>query len=825
MKALSEPTSQPEPPADAPAPSRIREAITGIPKSMLAHWKRSLAAAFTLLALISGLAVAWTYIASLAIESERENLALAFKSLDEGDYEQARSLVRQVLNSGALPSHEHGGPLFVLGAVKTHDAASDVVSERRRTDYLVASRYLSEARSYGFAPKREKQGLLLLGKSLVESCQTEEGIEVLSDALGIEPRETGEIEIAIHRVLADAYMLLPHPDFERALTHAETALEGDRLTPDQQVAALLLKTKIVARLGRFDEAKRVLASIPVDAQQQPSVLSMHGKVLLDSVEEALERLPVQDHAGLPPELAAEVDQAAEMLREAQSLDRQATDVTRRSTYLLGRASELRGETGEARKFYARTVQQYRETSEGLAAALADADLLHRAGEDQRAVDAYCLVLESDVNPTTYRSDVLPMEQLRQRILKAVGRFVEGRQFEHALKMLDHFRPLFAKSEELQIRGETLRRWADGQLQQAAGEGVRANELVHAGFKRLREAGVAFERLAELHYATRYYTDDLWNSADCYFLGHSYSNAARRLDDYLKHEPENRNAEALLRLGQAELALGHVDACITALEECVELYGRENASYQARIDCAKAYWHRGDAASAERLLRINLTASSLKPRSPEWKDTLFALGSLLFEQDKHEEAISTLEEAVERYPDDRQALQSRYLVGEAYRRWALEPLQQLQQARTASDRDKNQQLVDERLTKALEYFKAVQSSITLRVTNVQADPIYAAMRRNCYMLEGAVLFDLGRYNEAIEAYQNVSSLYPNEPFVLETFVQIANCWQRLDRAENSRGAIAQAQLTLEHIPSEADFLGTTAFNREEWRLLLSNMRQW
>jgi TolA-binding protein len=89
----------------------------------------------------------------------------------------------------------------------------------------------------------------------------------------------------------------------------------------------------------------------------------------------------------------------------------------------------------------------------------------------------------------------------------------------------------------------------------------------------------------------------------------------------------------------------------------------------------------------------------------------------------------------------------------------------------------------------------------------------------------VLFDLERYEDAIKAYSNVSSLYPNEPFVLETFVQIAHCWQRLDRADKARGAVEQAQQVLERLPSSADFVATTAFNREEWRSMLNNMSQW
>ena len=195
----------------------------------------------------------------------------------------------------------------------------------------------------------------------------------------------------------------------------------------------------------------------------------------------------------------------------------------------------------------------------------------------------------------------------------------------------------------------------------------------------------------------------------------------------------------------------------------------------------------------------MAESNLKPSSPEWRDSLFALGRLLFSQGHNEDAINTLEEAVERYPDDRQTLQARYLIGEAYRRWADEPLERLQQARTASEREKGTQLVHERLTKALENFKEVQRAITLRVRDVQEDPLYGAMLRNCYMLEGTVLFDLERYEDAIKSYSNVSSLYPNEPFVVETFVQIAHCWQRLDRVEKAHGAIQQAQLTLDRLP--------------------------
>ena len=423
--------------------------------------------------------------------------------------------------------------------------------------------------------------------------------------------------------------------------------------------------------------------------------------------------------------------------------------------------------------------------------------------------------------------MLTINQLRGRILEAVADFVRGRACSPTPSPCSTTsRRSSRRTQEFELRGKTLREWGEREFRQATDDSKSSKELRRSGLKRLREAGVAFEALAQLRFATPNYPNDLWNSADCFYLGHSYTNAARLLDVYLKTEPEKRNAEALLRLGQVSLALGRIDPCIAALQECIELYDRDNATYQARIDCARAYWCRGDPKEAERLLRVNLSGSLLEPKSPEWKDSLFALGLLLFDQGHYEEAIGTLEEAVERYPEDRQTLQARYVIGEAYRRWAAEPLERSQPPAPPANARKSNSSCAERLTRRpCSNSSSCRARSRSRSRTCRTMPPIAAMRRNCYMLEGACLFDLGRYQEAIEAYQNVSSLYPNEPFVLETFVQIANCWQRLDRAENAHGAIRQAQLTLQQMPGDADFAATTAFSREEWRLLLNNMSQW
>ena len=62
---------------------------------------------------------------------------------------------------------------------------------------------------------------------------------------------------------------------------------------------------------------------------------------------------------------------------------------------------------------------------------------------------------------------------------------------------------------------------------------------------------------------------------------------------------------------------------------------------------------------------NLTGGSLTPASPEWRDSLFALGQLLHDSGRYEQAIAKLEEAVIRYPNAPQALMARYTIARSF----------------------------------------------------------------------------------------------------------------------------------------------------------------
>ena len=61
------------------------------------------------------------------------------------------------------------------------------------------------------------------------------------------------------------------------------------------------------------------------------------------------------------------------------------------------------------------------------------------------------------------------------------------------------------------------------------------------------------------------------------------------------------------------------------------------------------------------------------------------------------------------------------------------------------------------------------------------PTEAAILRNCYFGRADALFDLGEYDDAIQAYSAATNRYQHDPESLEAYVQIASCHRRMGRA--------------------------------------------
>ncbi|MEQ8835962.1 MAG: tetratricopeptide repeat protein, partial [Lacipirellulaceae bacterium] len=625
-----------------------------------------------------------------------------------------------------------------------------------------------------------------------------------------------------HALLTQAYLDSPNPRLRKALRHAGFAVskaESSSTAESQAelIEALRAQADILLRLGQIAEASVVIQRIPSPELKKPSAqLVLEGRLAIATAQRMAET---------DSERKALLNNAIDLLREAQKNDTRSSRESRRAMYEIAVALQESGRKSAATNQFDRVSKQYGDTEVGIAATLAEADLLRSAGRYDLALGGYRTALESVGNPSTYVNELLSLQDVRKRLLAAYQEFVDLEQFEEAVSLIDQFDPVFGQGELVELRAKTEEAWGESLLKKSLlDDRWHARLTRKQGRRRLRAAGRAYEDLARIRYATRHYPDDLWDAADCYFRGQSYSNTARTLKKYLHHEVRRRNSVALLRMGQSYLALRDPEEAIEAFNECLEMYPRDAVVYQARLENARAHQQLGKSKESLELLRTNLTAEELTPSSPEWRDSLFAYGHLLYEIGDYEAATNKLQEAVERYPKNEQSMLALYTIARAHHLAAELPKARLNAAKTEAERQQNRKQMTDELEEAHRAYVDVQRLITLEGYG-DSDPLHRTLLRNCYMMQGSVLFDLRRFEEARQAYANVSTLYQNEPFVLESFVKIANCFRRLNEPTKARGTLLQAKQVLERLPADADFRIATNITRQQWGLILDQMSKW
>lgn len=753
----------------------------------------------------------WSYVGHVTVlEVDNVSLEMALEALDQKNYEEAKNLINRLNKKPDTVAF--GGSLFVLGAVKAYQANTEWSVERHRATHLMAARYLQKARELGVPEDRNNELLFLLGQSLIYGNQARQGIDVLNQLILASHGSSSDVL----QLLTDAHLNLPDPELKDALRYNDSLLAIEGLDPSTRIASSVTRVNILIRLGELNQAQALLDKLPDQPGLNPRKKLLAGQIALASVKALSDDM----------ERPSRIEKALAEFREAERLDSKKGEISRQAMVMIGQCYELRGDPLAAIEQYEAVSKRYGDSPESVLATLTHARLSQKADNLEKSLVGYRAVLEAVGNPLTYLNPLMSLDQLRQTLLEAHAEFVLDGHFGQAMGLLDYLTSLFDTPTVTRLRAETHVAWGEASLAQAAdAQRHKSMEaLKSVGRYHFRAAGRAYQTLAELRFATPYYNDDLWNAAENYFRGQSYTHTTHVLDDYLHYEAHMRRALALMRYGQAKLAIGKTDDAIAALEECIEMHPTDPNVYSARVECAKAYLLAGKSAKAESLLITNLTGDTLTPASTEWRDSLFLLGDQLHEQGQYEDAIVKLEEAVARYPDASQALLARYTIARSFHSAAEEPAEKARLAKTENERQKNRKLRDENLEAALKTYLDVQRRITLEGRTVESE-LTKILLRNCYMMQGSVLFQLRRYEEARKAYANVSTLYQHDPFVLESFVHIANCWHRLNQSLNARQTIAQAKLVLERLPAQANFQESTNFNRQQWGLLLDEMAKW
>ncbi len=100
-----------------------------------------------------------------------------------------------------------------------------------------------------------------------------------------------------------------------------------------------------------------------------------------------------------------------------------------------------------------------------------------------------------------------------------------------------------------------------------------------------------------------------------------------------------------------------------------------------------------------------------------------------------------------------------------------------------------------------------------------------MLRNSFFAQGAALYELGRYKEAVSVYLTMINRYQTEPQVLDAYTQLIKCYRMLNQREEARAAIEQARSTLTLLQtSSTDFQPASNHNAAEWQVIMDWLAQ-
>ncbi len=740
-------------------------------------------------------------------------LAEVFEAIDSGSLEQAKDAANTLRSQNSATLEDIAGAIYVLG-VATALEADDTWSKGKQQKYLLAARYLEEARSRGFPPGRRGQGLYLLGKSLFEAGRIPASRPFLTAALRADPSNRD----AIHRLLAEAYLEDSTPDLKKALHYNTLYFSGRKLPPTKHQEGLMQRARILLAMGKPDECTAILQRIPAKSALRAEATILHGRVQMhqaDAMKKEADPSPQQlEQARLTYE------EAIKTFQLAQGRDTLRNHATRKAMYLIGVCFKEIGDYRAALRQFARTRQLFPATPEGMAASFEEAEISRELGRDDDALAGYRRALEAIEDAKVFNNPWIGVPELQLRMLDAYAYYLQTQNYTVALELAKLVRPLFPEVRALELKADVHRAWGEARLAEAEQYAPeRAGSLLREGRRHFREAGRIHATLAELLITTRRYPEQLWESGRDYMRGQSYTAAIGMLKEYLKDQARRRHPQALVMLGQAYLAQGQLEDALEAFQECVDFHPRDAAAYQARLLASRASREKGEPEKAETLLLENLAGEYLTPASQQWRESLFDLGEFLYEQGRYDDARIRLEEAVIRYPEDPRALTARYLLAESGRRAAAEARAQTEEALAGSARLASTRRISELYEQALGEFAALRDTLSDWQQSRNLTDSERTVLRNTRFAIGDIEFALGRYPRAIEAYSNATNRYQNDPEVLNAYVQIASAYRKLGDSARARSALEQAKAVLGRMKPDAAFTDVTNYDRAQWSDLL------
>ncbi len=750
-------------------------------------------------------------------------LKQALRFLDERKNLMAREIAQSLKEIGYQDPDFAGGANFVLGVATFRDAALLDEETREQRDILAAGE-LREAAHLSLIPERRPEWAYNLGLCLHRLGATDEAMPLLEEAVKtyVPGRSEGSL------LLAESYLCVPtRENAERALALNTALLEDAQLPREKREHGYLQRAQILLALGRRAAAEEALAKVTSTRSGN------RGRVVL---------LAQTCMAEGTPEKYREAIKLLERVALDEGLERTFTS---QACYLMGVCYDRLGELDYARTFYERTVERFERSHEALAARLGAADALRKVGRNEESLENYGVVLRSIRRPKSFRNRWISLKRVREVVLEAWNAWTEQGFFAEAIGLAEMMSPAVPRDQSYELVARANQRWAEHLTTEVAQLPSDRQELRQAELQQhWKRCGDAYARLAETRKTMSAHTDALWLSAEDYIKGHDFENAVTQLTQFIHSRNKALLGSALVRRGQALMDLDRLEEALADFEETIAEFPTDPAAFQARYLVGVCQLERNEPELAEKAWRKILDSGELTPDALEWRKSLFSLCKLLYftadltqrrgKQARQagagvegrdalsaaytgfDEAVGRLEEFLERYPNAPESLDARFLLAKALQKRAETPQEKLKVAETENARQEFRRQIITGLERAVREFQHLQADLAARQAAGKLDRAGQAMLRNCYFDVAHCFFDLEHYEDAISAYSSSAGHFQQEAASLTAYVQIANCYDRLNKKAEALSTLAQARLILKQLPDEAFHADPGDLSREDWQ---------
>lgn len=311
----------------------------------------------------------------------------------------------------------------------------------------------------------------------------------------------------------------------------------------------------------------------------------------------------------------------------------------------------------------------------------------------------------------------------------------------------------------------------------------------------------------------------WKAAELWGKAGQTDEAIRRYRDFVLDRPNDRRGPtAMLRIGHLHATSGRLAEAVDAFQECNRRYPRSFDGARSLIPLSRTYLAMGPErfGDAERALLVVLDDSDVfTPEAGEFVEALFLLGEVLERGERYEPAISRLQEAVDRYPDDPRALRGRFLLGGAYRKSAFDLRAEAAEATDAGELTRVREESHRRFEAARLAYRQLISRLEYRGIS-ELDERERLYLEHSYLYEADCYFETQRYADALKHYEQAAGTLRESTRGLSAHVQMINCLVYLGQMREARVALARAMVVVSTLPDGAFQNRIASESRENWK---------